>query len=299
MRETVRAIWRANCYCQTSGSTMSNNTLAVKKVIVLSGGTGRTGKQVAEAALAQFDREHVGLVIQANVRTIANARKIVRAAHRDGAVICHTLAAPKIREVVDHESRSLMVPTVDLLGPTIALLSDLLGATSKDTPGLLYELNKERIDQIDAVDFCLAHDDGCRPEDYHAADVVLVGVSRASKSVTCLYLAQRGIRAANAAITPECDPPAPLLQMEPKRVFALKMNSSRLQQLREARGGRWLGAMRQYSDPERIAIELRELNRLIERNNWQSIDVSYKAVEEVASEIVRMLEGLDDRSPLG
>lgn len=274
--------------------TMSRDKSQRVKVVILTGGKGRTGKQVVEAALAQFVDPHVDVVVQANVRSEAAARKIVRQAKKDGSIICHTLVVPKVREVVAWETKTLMLPTVDILGPVINVLGDQLEATPRNQPGLSYELNKEQFDRIEAADFSLAHDDGRRPEEYERADVVLVGVSRASKSVTCLFLAYQGIRAANVAITPEIGPPQELLEIDPKKVIALKINAHRLQKLREARGERWGGAMRYYSGPQRIAQELREFDNLVAKHGWWCIDVSYKAVEEVAAEIARML-GFDTR----
>jgi regulator of PEP synthase PpsR (kinase-PPPase family) len=259
------------------------------KVIVLSGGSGRTAKQVAEAALAQFSQPNAEIVVHAGVRNAAAARRIVRQAEADGAIICHTLVAPKIRQTVVRETEALMVPAIDILGPLISLLSDQLFVEPRSQPGLSYELNKEQFDRIDAVDFSVTHDDGRRPEDYDQADVVLVGVSRVSKSVTCLFLACRGIRAANVAIAPGVEPPEELLAIDPRKVIALKMNAQRLQMLREARGERWKGAMQHYSDLQSIAWELREFDTLVAKEGWRCIDVSYKAVEDVAAEVAEML----------
>jgi regulator of PEP synthase PpsR (kinase-PPPase family) len=268
---------------------MSHDLSQLRNIVILTGGKGRIGKQVVEAALRQFDESGVEIVVQANVHSAAAARKIVRQAKKDGSIICHTLVVPNVREVVKRETESLMVPTVDILGPVINVLADQWEVQPRNQPGLSHELNKEQFDRIDAVDFCLAHDDGRRPGEYDKADVVLVGVSRVSKSVTGLFLAYRGIHAANVAIAPEIGPPKELLDIDPNKVIALKMNAHRLQKLREARGERWGGAMQYYSDPQRIAQELREFNKLVAKHGWRCIDVSYKAVEDVAAEITRML----------
>jgi regulator of PEP synthase PpsR (kinase-PPPase family) len=263
------------------------------KAIIMSGGTGRTGKQVVEAALAQFDDPDVEVVIRDHVNTAAAAEKIVRQAKREGSIICHTLVAPEVRQALARETEMRLVPTVDILGPVVTALSDQLQTQPRHQPGLSYQLNKEQFDRIDAVDFSLAHDDGRRPEDYDQADVILVGLSRVSKSVTCLCLAFRGIRAANVAVAPEFGPPDELLEIDPQKVIALQMNVRRLQQLREARGARWGDAMQYYADPRRIAEEVKAFNHLVTKHGWRCIDVSYKAVEDVAAEVAKMV-GYED-----
>jgi regulator of PEP synthase PpsR (kinase-PPPase family) len=243
-----------------------------------------------EAAWAHFAEPHVESVVESRVRSAAAARRIVRRAGKQGAIICHTLVSPNVREVVSAETESLLVPTVDILGPVVNVLQDRLQVEPLRQPGLSHELHREQFNRLDAVEFSLTHDDGRRPEGYAEADVVLVGVSRVSKSVTCLFLAYRGIRAANVAFTPDFEPPKQLLTLDPRKVIALKMNARRLQMLRESRGERWAGAMHGYAEPRQIARELAEFEQFVDRHGWRSIDVSYKAVEDVASEISRMLE---------
>jgi regulator of PEP synthase PpsR (kinase-PPPase family) len=117
-----------------------------------------------------------------------------------------------------------------------------------------------------------------------------VGVSRASKSVTCFYLAYRGIRAANVPLVPGIEPPAELLEVSPEKVVGLMMNPHRLQSIRESRRGAIRAAnLEKYSDLRHVAKELRQAQALIDKHGWQCIDVSYMAVEEVAAEIIEMV----------
>jgi regulator of PEP synthase PpsR (kinase-PPPase family) len=118
---------------------------------------------------------------------------------------------------------------------------------------------------------------------------VLVGVSRVSKSVTCFFLALRGLRAANVPLTPDVEPPAELLRLDPKKVIALTMTPRRLQRLRQVRSARWSGAMQAYAERERVDYELGHAHRLVAEHGWRSIDVSYKAVEEVTAEVLALL----------
>jgi regulator of PEP synthase PpsR (kinase-PPPase family) len=172
----------------------------------------------------------------------------------------------------------------------LTAMDDQLGMTPRGRPSLSYELQKEHFDRIDAVDFTLAHDDGQRAEELHLANVVLVGVSRASKSVTCLYLAGRGIRAANMPLLLGQKVPPELLRLGPKKVIGLTMNANRLRSIREARICRLSNTpLPSYVDDRRIIDELRNARALMSRHKWPCIDVSYMATEEVAHEVLSLI----------
>jgi regulator of PEP synthase PpsR (kinase-PPPase family) len=256
-------------------------------IMVLSGGTGRTGQQVLRSALAQFRDPQIQTILKPGIRSVQAALKAVELARDKNAIVCHTFVEPKIREAVVRECDRHHVPAVDMLGPTLAVLDDHLDASQQQRPGLSYALNKEQFDRMDAVDFTLAHDDGARVKDLDQADVVLVGISRVSKSVTCFYLASRGIRAANIPLLPGVEPPEELLRITSHRVIGLTMNTQRLQQIRAARRGAIRAArLVDYTDHREIAREIAYAQALMKEHAWRKIDVSYKAVEEVAVEII-------------
>ncbi|MHB8971897.1 MAG: pyruvate, water dikinase regulatory protein [Pirellulaceae bacterium] len=259
-------------------------------VVILSGATGRTATQVVNAALAQFERPNVRMVKHRHVRTVTAARKIVRDLASDHTVICHSLVSPAVRDAVVVEAGRRMIPTVDILGRVLAVLSDHLGVAPQCKPGLSYKLQKEYFDRIDAVSFTLEHDDGAGLGTLSQADVVLVGVSRVSKSVTCFYLAYRGIRAANVPLIPGMELPDQLIAMPHQKVIGLTATPHRLQTVREARrhklGG---GAVDYYVGGQEIAAELRYALKVIKKYNWRCIDVSYMAVEEVAVQVLQSI----------
>ncbi|MFT5527568.1 MAG: regulator of PEP synthase PpsR (kinase-PPPase family) [Pirellulaceae bacterium] len=260
------------------------------RIVVLSGGTGRTGEQVLRSALAQFDDPNVDIVVKAKVHTVKAALRVVDSAVKQKAVLCHTLVDPKVREAVNRECRLRDLNVVDLLGPTLNILTDRLNDAPRNQPGLSHELNKEQFDRMDAVDYTLAHDDGTRVHDLADADVVLVGVSRVSKSVTCFYLASRGLRAANVPIDTVHSTPEVLTQLDPNKVIGLTMNSARLCSVRERRLDRITDRhVNGYADTRQVATDLNHSLRLMRKYGWRYIDVSYKATEEVASEIIEML----------
>jgi regulator of PEP synthase PpsR (kinase-PPPase family) len=260
------------------------------KIVILTGGTGQTGAQVVQSALAQFEDPNVEIVLKPRVRTPNAALKVIESVQAQRAILCHTLVQPEVREAVTRECHLRDVQAVDLLGPTVSLLDDHLDSTPRNQPGLSSELNKEQLERIDAVDFTLVHDDGARVGDLKQADVVLVGVSRVSKSVTCFYLAARGVRAANVPLTMVHPLPPELERLDPQRVIGLTMNAARLSAIRQARLDRISKRpVHGYAEQGDVVAELRHVASIITRHGWRRIDVSYKATEEVASEIIEML----------
>ncbi len=259
-------------------------------IVIISGATGRTATGVVNSALAQFEQANVNIVQKTSVRSRAAALRIVRAIPSEHAVILHSLVSPNVRDTVREEAKRRMIPTVDILGPVIAVLGDELGRTPQGKPGLSYKRQKDYIDRIDAVSFTLDHDDGAGLATLHKADVVLVGVSRASKSVTCFYLGYRGIRAANVPLISGIEPAKGLVKLPKEKVIGLTITPNRLQSVREARRHRLdSAALEYYVEREEISKELRYALKLMRKFGWRSIDVSYMAVEEVAMQVLQWI----------
>jgi regulator of PEP synthase PpsR (kinase-PPPase family) len=258
-------------------------------IYVVSDGRGDTCNQLVRAALVQFQNQSYRLVRKSEVRTPGAVEAIVAEAAADHAVVFYTLVSDETREAVRAASEKSLVPTVDVLGPSFSALYDLFKSAPQHTPGLLYASDRERIDRIDAIDFTLRHDDGQRPHELRHADVVLVGVSRASKSSTCFYLAYAGVRAANVPLVPQVPPSPELAALDPDRVIGLRMNVMRLQTVREVRATRLrLAPDDPYLDKRDISREVLAASRVMDEHGWRSIDVSYMAVEEVAREIMAL-----------
>ncbi|MGI9470445.1 MAG: pyruvate, water dikinase regulatory protein, partial [Rubripirellula sp.] len=259
-------------------------------VFVVSGGTGLTAKRVLMSALAQFPDLSAGLVEQVEVRSAARARAIAREAAECDALVCHSIVDPAVRKAFDEETRAMGVPCVDVLGPAIALLGDHFGAEPRGRAGLMYELHREQLERIDAVDFTLAHDDGQRMRDLRQADIVLVGASRTSKSVTCFYLASRGFRAANVPLIPQIPLPQELKRLPHRRVVGLTMSAAHLESIRQTRLDHLSDRpVARYAELSDIRSELREIRETMEARQWECIDVSYKATEEVADQIIDLM----------
>jgi len=262
---------------------------SVLTVHVLTGGSGRTCQQVLRAALAQFPEAHTEVVLRPCVDSARAAELEAAEAANAHAVVCHSLVEPEVRERFVREAELRGVRYVDVLGPTLSALEDALGVPPLGKPGLSYQLHREQFDRMDAVDFTLAHDDGLCAHELDHADIVLVGVSRVSKSVTCFYLAYHGIRAANVPLHPQIELPGELLRVAPAKVVGLTLNPHRLRLLREMRLGTLKSDASNYIEELAIHGELVYAERLMRERGWRCIDVSYQAVEEVAMELLRGL----------
>lgn len=246
---------------------------------------------VVRAVLVQFGEVNVQLVRKAQVRRPQTVRELITKAAGEKALVFYTLVYDKARAAMVAAAREHMVPTVDVLGPVLISLYDLFRSTPRAKPGILYKTNKAHFDRIDAVEYTLHHDDGCRIHELGDADVVLVGVSRVAKSTTCFYLGYLGVRAANVPLFPDSDPPPELLQLDPRRIIGLTVNPYRLQDVRTARLRGWgMERNEDYADRAQIAQELRAASDQMARHGWRCLDTSYKGIEEISREVLQVLK---------
>jgi hypothetical protein len=270
--------------------------LRTPTIFIVSDGRGDTAAQVLKAAAVQFEGRRHRTVRRAGVSTPEEVAAIVEEAKKAKAVVFYTLVDEEMRKSMRRTSGHRLVPTVDILGPCFTALNEQFKGKHGETPGLLYASDRDRLDRMAAIDYTLAHDDGQRPHELSRADVVLVGVSRASKSSTCFFLAYAGIRAANVPLIPEIPPPRQLLALRPNRVVGLRVNVDRLLTVRGARAANLGGAgMGPYLDRRAIAQEVLFANKLMEERGWRSIDASYLAVEEIARDVIRLRNLRGDR----
>ena len=259
-------------------------------LMVVSDGRGETCRQVVEAALVQFEGQDIELAVRSEIRTPEQVSAVVHEATDREATIFYTLASREARWALSGMAEQMLVPTVDILGPSFSALHDLLQRDPSGKPGLFYASDRERFDRQSAIDYTLKHDDGRRPEELCEADVVLVGVSRAAKSTTCFYLAFQGIKAANVPLVFGTPVLPQLTDLVPSKVIALSVNVSRLLTVRQARatnlGGQHIDY---YTSKREVANEVIHAANLVKRHGWRSIEASYLAVEEIAREVVKML----------
>jgi regulator of PEP synthase PpsR (kinase-PPPase family) len=215
---------------------------------------------------------------------------VVREAQESQAMIIHTLVSDELRRLIQSESRMHGVDALDIMGPILERLTTHLQVAPQEKPGLFQALAETRTREIEAVAFAFRHDDGQNMESLDRAEVVLVGISRAMKTPTMLYLAYRGWFAANVPLVPGVSASPSLLAIPADRVFCLFMSPERLQQLRRVRAEEDAIPMHPYASLEQIHAELAYMDEMCKKHHWRRINVTGKSVEEVAREIIGWLE---------
>ncbi|WP_321395739.1 pyruvate, water dikinase regulatory protein [Emcibacter sp.] len=268
----------------------------MKKVTfhLVSDATGDTLEQVAKAALAQFPDIEPVKHHWPMIRTTRHMERIVPEFKENPGLIMFTLVNPEIEEVLVTACKENNWPYISVMQGIIRELGLHLGATSIARPGLQHEMNEAYYDRIDAIHYTLAHDDGQLTEGLKEADIILVGVSRTSKTPTCIYLANRGIKAANVPIVPGCPIPRELEDNKNKFVVGLVNSADRLIQIRRNR----LLSLKQneettYIDEDAVREEVKMARRLFTKNGWPVIDVTRRSIEETAVAIINLKQKYD------
>lgn len=258
---------------------------------LFSDATGETVERVVRAALSQFKGVEVKLYKFTNLRTRADIAQAFAAIGSQPGLVVYTMVDPELTQFLRSEVANHGVEAVDLITPLIFKLSDLFAVSPQEEPGLLYQINAEYFKRMEAVNFTVKQDDGQELRNLCKADLVLVGVSRTSKTPLSMYLAHKGYKVANVPLVKGIDPPQELFQIEQKKVVGLIIDAKRLVELRSAR----LRNLRQsprgsYADYEEVEEELELCRQLYRRHpEWHVVDVTNKSVEESASEILRKL----------
>ena len=258
---------------------------------LVSDSTGETITSVARACLVQFEGVDVLEHVWNLVRTKRQLQRAITGIGEHPGVVLFTLVDPKLRSGLEAACRQLQVPCISLLDPAIVALSGFFGIKSRAKPGLQHALDAEYFARIDAINFVLAHDDGQLTKDLNEADVILVGISRTSKTPTCIYLANRGIKAANVPFVPGVALPPELMRATRPLIVGLTKDSASLVQIRRNR----LRSLNQeeqtdYIDPEKVRQEVAAARRVFAERDWPVIDVTRRSIEEVAAAILQLHE---------
>ena len=257
---------------------------------LISDSTGETLISAGRAAAAQFQSslpiEHVYPLIRNRKQILA----VLEAVDQEPGIVLYTIVDQELAGFIDEKCRELGLPSVNVLEPVMATFQAYLGAPSRRRVGAQHALNAEYFRRIEALNFTMDHDDGQLPEDYDEADVVLIGISRTSKTPTSIYLANRGIKTANIPIVPGVDLPSSLYRATHPLIVGLVATTDRISQVREHRElGTTNGFDRQhYTDRATINEELKYARALCSRNNWPLIDVTRRSIEETAAAIVAL-----------
>jgi len=264
---------------------------------LVSDATGETLHGVARACLAQFEDVEPVEHVWSMIRTASQMDRVTAGIAAYPGMVLFTLVNATFRQTLVDACRKLQVPCISVLDPVFVALGNFLGREARGQPGRQHMMDAEYFDRIEAMHFAIAHDDGQMLETLNKADVVLVGVSRTSKTPTCQYLANRGIKAANVPLVPTSPPPAQLLAVKDALVVGLTKDPSRLVQLRRNRV-RMLNQDEEtdYTDIEQVKEEVANARRLYTRQGWAVIDVTRRSLEETAAAIIQLVQQHREKS---
>ncbi|HYM33524.1 MAG TPA: pyruvate, water dikinase regulatory protein [Candidatus Cybelea sp.] len=256
---------------------------------LVSDATGETLTAVANAVVVQFEAAEADVHMWAMVRSRGQIERILHATETNPGVVLFTLVDRGLRETLEEGCRRRQTPCIAVLDPVFAALANYLGVESRALPGRQHTMDAHYFERIEAMHFTMAHDDGQLAGDLNRADVVLVGVSRTSKTPTCIYLANRGIKAANIPLVPNVPLPLELEALTHPLVVGLTTNPDRLVQVRRNR----LLSLNQrsdteYVDPEAVKAEVAAARKIFAKHGWPVIDVSRRSIEETAASILNL-----------
>ena len=258
---------------------------------LVSDATGETLITVARAAAAQYTSVSPVEHMHPLVRTRKQLDRILEEIESAPGIVLYTLLDHELGERLEKTCRDLGLPCLSILGPVLNLFQAYLGAESKPRVGAQHVLNAEYFKRIDALNYTMLHDDGQHTDDLEQADVVLVGVSRTSKTPTSIYLANRGVKTANVPLVPGVTPPPTLETLAQPLVVGLTASPERIVQIRQNRllGLRAEHDADQYVDRQAVAAEVASARKLCGRHNWPIIDVTRRSIEETAAEVMALL----------
>ncbi|KYP81068.1 pyruvate, water dikinase regulatory protein [Ferroacidibacillus organovorans] len=260
-------------------------------VYVVSDSVGETAEFVVRAAASQFDQGHFDIRRISYVDHVEAIEEIVAAAAEVAGFIAYTLILPALRESMREAAARANVRAVDIMGPMMTAFEDVFNALPALRPGLIHQLDDDYFRRVEAIEFAVKYDDGRDSRGLARADVVLIGVSRTSKTPLSMYLAHRRLRVANVPLVPEVQPPEELFALPHGRVIGLTIRAEELNEIRQERL-RALGLTESasYASQARILEELRFADDVMRRVGCPVIDVSKLAVEETASKVMTLLE---------
>ncbi len=261
------------------------------QIFIVSDFTGETATSVTRAAIRQFDRNRIALQRFRYVDTEERIREVCAEACQKGALIACTLVSQPMRDYMKRRAAETGVAVVDLFGPLLDAIATQLGTPAAGKPGASYKMDEEYFRRIKAMEFASTCDDGSNPNLLPEAELVIIGVSRTCKTPLSMYLASKGIRTANVPLVPELAPPEELFTLPRGRVLGLSICPEALKKIRRDRL-QMLGLdpdRASYARDDRVLEELGYAQMIMDRLQAKRVDVTGRALEETAQEILEYL----------
>lgn len=260
-------------------------------IAICSDSIGETAEAVVQATLRQFELENTEIKRYMNVRDEEELTELMEEVAARGGFVAYTLVQPELREAIREEAVRLNIRAVDIMGPMMQAFADTFNDYPKRLPGLLHRLDDTYFRRVEAMEFAVQYDDGKDVSAILKADIILLGVSRISKTPLSMFLAHKGYKTVNYPIVPEMSPPSQLQEVKEGTVIGLTMEPEHLLKIRSERL-KVMGLPNevQYAALDRIREELDYAMALFERLGCPVIDVTDKAIEETAGLITNYLK---------
>ena len=269
---------------------MAHNSPRSIHLHLVSDATGETLISISKAVMAQYDgisaQEHMHML----VRSTRQLTRTLREIEMHPGIVLHTVVNPKLVEQLEKRCAELKVPAIPVLDGIIKVFDQYLGAAHKPTISGQHALDASYFQRIDALNFTMEHDDGRLPENINDADIVLLGISRTSKTPTGIYLAQRGYKTTNVPLVPSLPFPKALLEPHNAFVVCLIASPDRISEVRQHRSQMLSDKeLDDYIDRVQITEEISYSRRICARHGWPVIDVTRRSVEETAATILQLM----------
>lgn len=264
---------------------------------LVSDSTGETLMTVARAATVQYENVQEIEHVYPLVRSQKQLDRVISEIEKAPGIVLYTLVDEDIANRLEHKCRELGVPFVNILDPVFAVFQSYLNVTQTHRIGGQHQMDAEYFSRMEALNYTMMHDDGQIWNDLESADIVLVGISRTSKTPTCIYLANRGIKAANVPLVPGIPLPDHVKKLSNPMVVGLIASAERIQQIRKNRvlSLNSEGYNDTYVDRKEISQEINMTRRLCAEHHWPLIDVTRRSIEETAAEILTLFKDFRSR----
>jgi len=263
-------------------------------VYVISDSIGETGEMLSRAALSQFNLEFDDVRKFPYITTKEQVLEIFEEASSEDSIIIFTIVIEELRDYIVKMSGEYKIPAVDLMTPAMDAISQVLEVEPKRESGLIRKLDENYFKKVAAVEFAVKNDDGKNSRGIKEADIVLVGISRTSKTPLSMYLAHKNYKVANIPLVPEVDPPAELFKKDKRKIIGLISTTEKINKIRQERlKALGLNDGANYADSQRIDEELKYSKEIMARLGCIVIDVSNKAIEETAGIIIDNMKGYE------
>ncbi|MFD1171536.1 pyruvate, water dikinase regulatory protein [Oceanobacillus picturae] len=260
-------------------------------VYVISDSVGETAELVIKAGLSQFNNGEYKIHRIPYVEDTGTIDEVMQLTKENKGMIGFTLVDPVLRKYVNDQAVEMNIEAIDIMGPMLASMERVFDNLPRMEAGLVHKLDEDYFKRVEAIEFAVKYDDGRDARGISRADIVLIGVSRTSKTPLSQFLAHKRLKVANVPIVPEVDPPEELFEVHPDKCIGLRISPDKLNEIRKERlKALGLGGQATYANIERIHQELRYFDDVVNRIGCKVIDVSNKAVEETANNILQLIQ---------